>query len=428
MCKWFGVCLLLLCMACQEPRVTPKSVSSAPVAEPWLCCQEEVRYGDTLEKILLRQDFTPEQTRPFIAAFAAVCDVRKIIAGKRYGLCKDSAGVLQRLDYYADQELTIQIGRDSTGGWQARSDRRTLLKKIRIIKGVLNYSLYETMLAMGETPELVGLFSDVFQWDLDFFSDPQKGDEFRMICECYYLLDAHHPDSLGALVRYGRILAGEYAQPGKKMAAVYFQTAAERGGYYDINGNSFQKTFLKSPLLYGRVTSRFSSGRRHPILKIVRAHYAIDIAAPAGTPVSAPADGVVIDRGYNSSIGNFIKLQHNNPRFVTLYGHLSRFAQGVEIGSKVRQRDEIGYVGSTGLSTGPHLHYVFYDNHRPVNPEKIKNSSGEPLAIMMRPVFFAARDSLLKKLHESSATMMWTGDGLDSAFPLGSLNPGGSGN
>ncbi len=416
-----NLCFLfpLLWFACQEtPQIKSPVVASSSVADCWQRDSEEVRYGDTLEKIIWRQDLTAEQIRPFIAAFASVYDVRKMIAGKTYGLFKDSTGVLQCFEYYADPELTIQVRRDSTGGWSARADRRPLLKKIKTVKGVLNVSLYETMLAMGETPELVGLFSDVFQWDLDFFSDPQKGDEFGLICECYHLLDADQPDSLGALVRYGRILAGEYRQPGKNLAAVYFQTSVDRGGYYDRNGNSFQKTFLKSPLLYGRVTSRFTGSRRHPILKIVRAHYAIDIAAPSGTPVSAPADGVIIDKGYNGSIGNFLKIRHKNPRFVTVYGHLSRFAAGVQVGSEVRQRDEIGYVGSTGLSTGPHLHYVFYDNNRPIDPAKIENSSGAPLAIMMRPVFFQVRDSLLQKLH--SEPLAWRGDSL-TAFPFSGI-------
>jgi len=389
----------LLPFACQQKETkTEIPPSRVAVEETWQSTQGEVRWGDTLEKIVLRENFPPGQTQPIINAFASVFAVRKILAGRSYCLYHDSTGAFQRFDYFAEPELTVRVQYDTSAGWQAQAIRMALIKKVKMVAGVMNQSLYESMLAMGESPELIALFSDVFQWDIDFFSDPQKGDTFRMICETYHFLDASQPDSAGAFVRYGRILAGEYRQMQRSLAAFYFQTSADRGGYYDAAGNSFQKTFLKSPILYGRVTSRFSGARRHPILKIVRAHYAIDIAAPAGTPVSAPADGTVIEKGYNDSIGNYIKIRHKNPHFVTLYGHLSRFGQDIAVGRIVRQRDEIGYVGSTGLSTGPHLHYVFYENGRPINPEKIKNSSGDPLPASFKPAFAAVRAQLQQQL------------------------------
>jgi hypothetical protein len=391
--------LLLFVITCrQSPPQKPVLTPVRPIEENWVRQDGEVRWGDTLEKILLRENFSVSQAPSFIAAFGSVLNVRKINAGKTYCLFHDSSGAFQRFDYFAEPELTIQVGFDSSAGWTGCMIRLTLIKKIKSVRGFLNYSLYESMLAMGESPEIIGLFSDVFQWDIDFFSDPQKGDEFRLICEAYHLLDPSQPDSVGNFIRYGRILAGEYIQSDRRFTAVYFQTSAERGGYYDLAGNSFQKTFLKSPLLYGRVTSRFSGARFHPILKIVRAHYAIDIAAPAGTPVSAPADGTVIEKGYNDSIGNFVKIRHKNPHFVTLYGHLSRFGRTIAVGSVVKQRDEIGYVGSTGLSTGPHLHYVFYENNRPINPEKIKNSSGDPMPVALKPAYNLVKGKMLQLL------------------------------
>jgi len=394
-----GLLVMGMYGGCKEKpaAVQPAVVKPAPEAR-WLRSDGQVLRGDTLEKIVARDCFPSGQSQAIIRAFASVFDVRKLVVGKRYCLYHDSTGRFQRFDYIAEPERTIHVERASAMEWHGRVTQLALVKRIKGVRGRITGSLYESMLAAGESAELITLFSDVFQWDLDFFSDPKQGDEYALLCEAYHLADPSQPDSLGAFVRYGRILAGEYLQKHRRLATIYFQTSEDRGGYYDLSGHSFQKTFLKSPLSYGRVTSRFSGGRRHPILKVVRAHYAIDIAAPAGTPVMAPADGTVIEKGYNSGIGYFVKIRHKNPHFVTLYGHLSRFAADLEVGRALRQRDVIGYVGSTGLATGPHLHYVFYENGRPVNPDKIKNSSGDPLPALLKPAFMAVRDQRLQQL------------------------------
>ncbi|NLP11861.1 M23 family metallopeptidase [bacterium] len=399
-----GLSLMYLFGGCKEKpaAVQPAAVPLAPEA-CWVRSDGQVLRNDTLEKIVARDSFPAGQSLEIIRAFASVFDVRKLVVGTSYCLYHDSTGSFQRFDYFAEPERTIHVEYDSSTGWRGRVTHLPLIKKIKGVRGRITGSLYESMLAAGESAELIILFSDVFQWDLDFFSDPKQGDEYALLCEAYHLADPSQPDSLGAFVRYGRILAGEYLQKNRRLAAVYFQTSADRGGYYDLSGHSFQKTFLKSPLSYGRVTSRFSGGRRHPILKVVRPHYAIDIAAPAGTPVMASADGTVIEKGYNSGIGYFIKIRHKNSHFITLYGHLSRFTAELEVGHTVRQRDVIGYVGSTGLATGPHLHYVFYENGRPINPEKIKNSSGDPLPVLLKPAFTAVRDQRMQQLAAVAA-------------------------
>jgi murein DD-endopeptidase MepM/ murein hydrolase activator NlpD len=400
-------CLLLLLipiiLGCtKEQQAPPVTLPPVRMEDRWLRHEGKVRWRDTLEKILQREGLPQTELLPFVQAFSAVYDVRKINAEKMYQVYTDSAGVWKRWDYLAESEVTIQVQSDSLGRFSGREVRLALVKKVRALAGVLNSSLYESVLALGETPELIIRYSDVFQWDLDFFSDPQPGDEFRIVYEAYYVKDASRPDSVGPFVRYGRVLVGEYRQPQNRLVAVYFQMNPERGGYYDLTGKSFQKTFRKSPLSYGRVTSRFSGARLHPILKIVRAHYAIDIAAPQGTPVMAPADGTIIERGYNASIGNYLKIRHRNPHFVTLYGHLSAFADSMTVGKQVRQSDEVGYVGSTGLSTGPHLHYVFYENGHPINPERIKNSSGDPLPAERLAEYAIARERMLSWLSKAT--------------------------
>jgi murein DD-endopeptidase MepM/ murein hydrolase activator NlpD len=223
------------------------------------------------------------------------------------------------------------------------------------------------------------------------------------VYEKSYLLETD--ESVG----YGKILAAQYISASDTFTAIYFDNNPGDDGYYDLKGSSFQKTFLKSPLNYRRISSHFSYSRLHPILKIYRPHFGIDYAAPKGTPVSAAADGVVINKGYNKSIGNFVKIQHNNARFVTLYGHFSRFGEGINKGVRVTQKQIVGYVGRTGLATGPHLHYAFYDNGRPIDPLKIKNTSVDPVLPENRQRFQKVKQLMLnhfEKMDQSNIPLV----------------------
>ncbi|MBN1541924.1 M23 family metallopeptidase, partial [candidate division KSB1 bacterium] len=203
------------------------------------------------------------------------------------------------------------------------------------------------------------------------------------------------------------ILAGNYTQKDSSYTAFYYKNSGGKGGYYDAEGRSFQKTFLKSPLNYTRISSHFTGARRHPILKIVRPHYAVDFAAPIGTPVSAAGDGVIIEKGYNKGLGKYLKIRHTNKRYVTRYGHLNGFAPGIEKGAVVQQKQVIGYVGKTGLATGPHLDYAFYDNGRPINPLKIKSSSGDPIAPEERGAFEQVKLLSLAQLHRAALAVAY---------------------
>jgi murein DD-endopeptidase MepM/ murein hydrolase activator NlpD len=357
-----------------------------------------VRFGDTLDGVLSALVGDREIVRSTVAAFSSVYDVRLLKPERRYAFLLDSSGVFQGFEYYADQERLVRVMRDSTGALSARMHLKELVTRVETLRGVVYTTLYDAVKSSGESDELIVAFSDVFQWDIDFFTDPRVGDEFRMVYEKVYVRDPSQPDSLGPLVRYGRVLGGQYILGGTPYTAVYFQKDEKSGGYYDLAGKSFQKTFLKSPLNYRRISSYFSGGRLHPILKIVRAHTGVDFSAAEGTPVSSSADGVVLEKGYNNSIGNFIKIRHRNPHFVTIYGHLRGFAQGMAAGTEVRQRDVIGYVGSTGLSTGPHLHYVFLENGRPLNPLRIKNSSGDPIVAADLPAYEQLKENMVRQL------------------------------
>ncbi|HOC89143.1 MAG TPA: peptidoglycan DD-metalloendopeptidase family protein [bacterium] len=356
------------------------------------------RPGETLEGVLFRDLYDRVLADELIQGFARVFDVRKIRGDRRYSILTDSTGVVHGFEYYPDADKTVRVVRDSMGVLQPELVQVPLIRRRLALAGEVSTTLYDAVKAMGESDELIVAFSDLFQWDIDFFVDPRVGDEFRMVFEADYALDPARPDSLGEFIRYGRVLSGQYRSGKDVRTAVYFEPG-EHGGYYDLEGKSFQKTFLKSPLNYRRISSHFSGGRRHPILKIVRPHYGVDFVAAEGTPVVAAADGVVIEKGYEGGgLGNFIKIRHKNPRFATVYGHLSGFGPGIAIGKAVQQRDVVGYVGRTGLATGPHLHYCFYENGRPVNPLKIKNSSGDPIPAAELERFKGIREEQLALL------------------------------
>jgi len=329
-------------------------------------------------------------------------DTRRIKPREIYKIEKDAADQFLRFIYQPNVETEYIIYKDQMGELTAKRNSGELERKVKSVKGSIQTTLYDAVLGLGETPELLIAFSDIFQWDIDFFIDPRQGDEFKIIYEVFLLPNDSSviKSQKERFVRYGKILAAQYVLQGENYTAFYFDNSPKDDGYYTLDGESFQKTFLKSPLNYRRISSYFSYGRRHPILKTIRPHYGVDFAAPTGTPVSAAADGIVIKTGSDNQIGNYVKIRHKNQRFVTLYGHLSRFAKGIKAGTAVKQKDIIGYVGKTGLATGPHLHYTFYENGKPINPLKIKNTSGDPICETNWHKFEAVRSQMVTYLEE----------------------------
>jgi len=354
---------------------------------------DKVKKGETLSALLIKNGISQQHIYSIIESFKKMYSVRRLKPGDRYEISSDSTGNLYSFTYSPAVEKKYSIFSDQKGNYSIREDELKLSKKLKYLEGNIITTLYDAILHAGETPELLLAFTDIFQWDIDFFIDPRIGDRFKIVYEKSYLPDSHE------FVRYGRILAAQYILSHDTLTAVYFDNSPGDAGYYDLTGNSFQKTFLKSPLNYRRISSYFSYSRLHPILKKHRPHFGIDYAARKGTPVSAAADGVVIGKGYDRGIGNFVKIRHKNARFTTLYGHLSRFGKGIKKGVRVIQKQVIGYVGMTGLATGPHLHYAFYDNGRPVNPLKIKNTSADPILPENQEKFQSTKKSMLDHLE-----------------------------
>lgn len=369
------------------------------MAPPAIIIEQTIRYGQTLANLLEQSAVKPNDATRAISALQQIFDPRRLRAGHSIRVAVDSAGALRQLLYRPSPEIAVTVERAPNGELTSRCDTLALKSEIFLLTGEVETTLYDAVIESDETPELLLAFTDILQWDLDFFIDTQRGDRFRILFEKLFV---QKPEGGSEFVRYGRILAASY-EPShisslneSEIAAFYFSSANGRGGYFDRDGKSFQKTFLKSPLNYRRISSHFSFGRFHPILKKLRAHTGVDFAATAGTPVVASAHGTVKEIGWNGGYGNCVVIEHKN-HFATLYGHLSRFAD-MKVGETVEQGQVIGYVGSTGLSTGPHLHYTMFLNGDPIDPLKIQPASGDPIAAEQLAQFFQQRDELMLQM------------------------------
>ena len=236
------------------------------------------------------------------------------------------------------------------------------------VKGVLNRSLSEDINELGVGNQVVAEFADIFAWDINFFTDPRSGDTFELVYESLY--------AEGKFLKYGNILAARYVNNGTEYCAIGI--TGDRGGmqYFDAKGKSLRKQFLKAPLHFSRISSGFSLNRRHPVLGIVRPHLGVDYAAPTGTPVVAAADGIVAFAGRNGGFGNEVVVRHGGI-YRSSYGHLHSIKSGIRPGARVQQGDCIGTVGSTGLSTGPHLDYRLYSGTKYLNPQTFSSPSAQ---------------------------------------------------
>lgn len=257
------------------------------------------------------------------------------------------------------------------------------------ITGTIENSLYEDGLKAGADSRMIANLTDIFAWDIDFASDIRKGDRFNILSEMLYVE--------GKPVRTGRILGAEMVNGGKKYTAIYFEGKGGEGSYFNAEGKSLRRSLLKSPLRFSRITSHFSKGRFHPIHKRYRPHHGIDYGAPTGTPIESAGSGIVKYAGWKGGYGNFIEIKHNNG-FSTAYGHLSRIAKGVRTGAKITQGQVIGAVGSTGISTGPHLHYEVKASGKLINPLSVKPVADNAIAKKDMSRFASVRGEIERKL------------------------------
>jgi murein DD-endopeptidase MepM/ murein hydrolase activator NlpD len=328
-----------------------------------------IKRNGFLSQILLEHGVTMEDIDKVLKNSFSVFDVRKIRSGNNYTLfCKkDSTARASYLVYEHDPTTCYVFSFGDS--LNITPYRKEIKKVIKYASATIETSLWDAMLAGGLHPSLVVDLSDIFAWSIDFFG-LQKGDSFKVVYEEMSIDNK----PLGV----GRIYGAQFSGNGSTIYAIPFIQDGKES-FFDGEGNSLRKAFLKAPLPFARVTSRFSSSRMHPILRIRRPHYGVDYAAPVGTPVLAIGDGRVIQTSYDGGSGRMVKIVHNSV-YSTAYLHLSRFGAGITPGAFVKQGDIIGYVGTSGLSTGPHLDFRFYKGGSPVDPLKVEAPPVEPVS------------------------------------------------
>ena len=347
---------------------------------------DTLRKGETLSELMGRTRLNIEEARALLAQVEAVQDVRKVRPGLvlRYTQATFD-GLMKRaeLGLDADHVLSVEAGKE---GLAARVAEVEVRPDTAVLAGTVRSSLYQALLeGAGDVPraerqQIADILADrIFAWKLDFSSDLRAGDSFRIVYE-----RMARPDGTA---RSGRVLAVQFEVGGKLQDAYLFRQHG-RDDYFDGTGESLRRAFLRAPLEFRRISSTFSIGRYHPILHRIRAHKGVDFAASRGTPVRAVGDGVVARAGWSGGYGNVVQLRHMRG-YGSRYAHLLRFADGIRAGTRVHQGDLIGYVGSTGLSTGPHLHYEFHSDGRAVDPNTIKSITGEPVVASARGRFRA---------------------------------------
>lgn len=388
---------LLVLFGCQEPGTSTEqeAVFEAVVPEmrygivvdSFLVEESEVKSGESLSIILNRYGASPGLIHAIAQAAKGTFDLRAIRPGKKYTVL--SATNDQPLRYWIyEQDPVVYYVVDLTGA-EPKIEKHE--KPVEIVQrsmgGVINSSLFKTVVNAGASQELAVRLAGVFDWTVDFFSI-QKGDYFRVVYE--EKLVEGEPYGLG------KILAAEFNHRNKPNFAILWDNG-KPNQYYNENAESMRKRYLKAPLEYSRISSKFSMRRFHPVLKRNRPHLGVDYAAPTGTPIRAIGDGTVLEAGYKGGNGNWVKIKHN-ARHATGYLHMSKIAAGIRPGVRVSQGQLIGYVGSTGLATGPHLCFRFWENGQQVNPLTIQTPPADPMPAAEKPSYLLHRDSMLLQL------------------------------
>jgi len=355
------------------PGVAGPGVAEPPASLPGHGRRVEgkVQKGDTLGKILEREGLTRNEAAELSGALDGALDLKAIREGQVYALTLDDEGNLVAFEYRVSPAVLVRVERGASGKLKAlRSETKTEIQ-VHQFSGVIVSSLYEAVRSRGESTQLVADLADLFASDINFFIDTHEGDRFSIVIEKQYLN--------GEFFKYGRILAAEYhGTVGTYRAFWWKGEGVPRGGYFDEKGQSLTRSLLKTPLKFARLSSGFNPRRMHPVLHRVKGHFGTDYAAPVGTPVWASAGGRVVSASPAGGAGNLIVIDHGGG-LRTYYMHLSRFASGLHAGQSVEQKQVIGYVGTTGLSTGPHLHFGVQVNGKWVDSLKLTPRRAAPV-------------------------------------------------
>lgn len=405
--KRFGVAplLILLFILSLSCKNTPKQVEEEVDSQWSDSLQRVYQYGICIDTLDVKEYKMKNGDNPaaifsglgFSALLADsisrsslhVLDPTKLRAGMHYYTfaMQDSAAQIRYIAFAKTKTDYAVI--DLTGDTiHAYEFNKPITFKRQYVEGTISSSLWNVLQSKGVNPLLAINIADVFAWQIDFY-DVKEGDSFRVLYDIAYIDDT-------TALNISGIQGAIFNHQGKEFVAVPF-TQDSVFEYFDHEGNSLRKAFLKAPLDIFRITSRFTNARFHPILKRYRAHHGVDYAAPVGTPVKSIGAGTVIAKGYQSGGGNFLKVKHNSV-YTTTYMHLSKFAKGIQVGSHVQQGEVIAYVGSTGLSTGPHLDFRVHKNGQPINPLNMEAPPSLPVKPEYRDSFNVVKEQVFAEL------------------------------
>jgi murein DD-endopeptidase MepM/ murein hydrolase activator NlpD len=350
-----------------------------------------VRRGDSLEHILLMKGVGPAEAWPWLRAAQSAYDLRLVKPKRGFTLRFDRATrQLQSVRYEIDDKSLLSLERRSDGSVVGRREKLPYFVEVKGVAGRIDRGLKLDSSEAGVPPEVASDLVDIFGWDLDVGANLQPGDEFRIIYENVWEAGMATPSP-------GKILGAQIVSAGANLTAVLFENEDGTGGYYTPDGQALSRDFLRYPVEFREISSEFSRARYHPILHRWRPHRGVDLAAPRGTPVRAVADGWVQEARYMRGLGQAVRLEHMGDR-VTTYGHLNEIAPGIQEGATVEQGQVIGYVGSTGLATGPHLHYEVEEGGLVLDPMQFEAEPEDPVDSNVRRRFDTVRASVVRQL------------------------------
>ncbi len=337
--------------------------------DSFIIVENRVSRNQTLSLILQEFDISLRSIDRIAKNSEDIFDLTRIKSGNKYTMFFNNDSLYTPKYLVYEESPSDYVIFHLTEPFKVVPGTRKVTRLIRNVAGTVTSSLWYSMKDQGINPMLAVNLSEIFAWTIDFFR-LQEGDRFKAIYDELFV------DSLS--IGLGKVHAAWFLHEGREYYAIPF-TQGGKPSFFDMEGNSLHRTFLKAPLRFSRISSRYSYSRLHPILKIRRPHYGVDYAAPLGTPVLAIGDGKVTETSYKRGNGNMVKIRHNSV-YSTAYLHLSHFGKGIRPGSYVRQGEVVGYVGNTGLSTGPHLDFRFYKNGHPVDPLKVEAPPVEPIS------------------------------------------------
>ncbi len=373
----------------KTPPTEPNDKTAALPQQKWKSVT--IRPGDSLSAVFSRLGLKSSDLYQIMALGKTTQRLKKIFPGDIIKVKLNANGQLNTLHYELDAARRLEITQHTPGQFKASTTELPLDIRLAYAEGTINSSLFLSAQKARLPDRITMELANIFGWDIDFALDIRQGDHFSLLYEELY--------REGKKLKNGRIIAATFSNRGNNYEAVYFTPENARSGYYSPDGLSMRKTFLRTPVEFARISSRFSTGRKHPVLNTIRAHKGVDYAAPRGTPIRATGDGKIIHQGRKGGYGKTVIIQHGS-QYSTLYAHLSKYARHAKSGQKIKQGQIIGYVGSTGLATGPHLHYEFRINGVHRNPLTVRFPGAEPLPKKYHAELKEVSNTLLAKIKQ----------------------------